>query len=132
MLQAGRPKYLTFTMAEATTAASAEIEEMHALYLSGGKARRMAPHVVYADATCPHAGCTQSMQAIDFRLEAFGRGVHDPLVRAWWDDRGFAGKCPRCGGWVHFTVRGKRAIDAATAAALPQLPENWHTAATIL
>jgi len=72
------------------------------------------------------------MQAIDFRLEAHGRAVHDPLVRAWWSDVGFAGRCPQCGGWIHFTIRAKRAITAAEAAQLPQLPDNWHTLATIL
>jgi hypothetical protein len=92
----------------------------------------MAPHVVYRDAGCPHKGCGQSLQAIDFRLEAFGRAVHDPLVRAWWSDAGFAGQCPGCGGWIHFTIRGKRAIEAAEATSLPQLPANWADEAVIL
>ena len=74
----------------------------------------------------------QRLQAIDFRLEAHGRGVHDPLVRAWWSDAGFAGRCPGCGGWIHFTIRGKRAITAEEASQLPQLPDNWATQATIL
>jgi hypothetical protein len=72
------------------------------------------------------------MQAIDFRLEAYGKAIHDPLVRAWWEDAGFAGRCPRCHGWIHFTIRGKQAISDAEAAGLPQLPEDWHTVATIL
>jgi len=72
------------------------------------------------------------MQAIDFRLEDHGRAVHDPLVRAWWSDLGFVGRCPRCGGWVHFTIRGKSAITAADAAGYPQLPDDWYVKATIL
>ena len=92
----------------------------------------MAPHVVYHEAGCPHRGCRQNLQAIDFRLEAFGAAIHDPLVRAWWDDVGFAGQCPSCGGWIHFTIRGKQAIDEATAQSLPQLPANWADEAVIL
>jgi hypothetical protein len=65
-------------------------------------------------------------------LEEHGRPVHDPLVRAWWDDTGFAGRCPACGGWIHFTIRGKRAIDDAEATTLPQLPANWFDTATVM
>jgi hypothetical protein len=72
------------------------------------------------------------MQAIDFRLEAHGRPVHDPLVRAWWDDTGFVGRCPRRGGRIHFTIRAKRAVTAEEAARYPQLSDNWHALATIL
>jgi hypothetical protein len=72
------------------------------------------------------------MQAIDFRLEDHGRAVPDPLVRSWWDDTGFAGRCPQCGGWIHFTIRGKRAITPEEAAEYPQLPDDWHVKATIL
>ena len=109
-----------------------EREQMHALYRKGGVERQMAPHVVYQDAVCPHADCGQPMQAIDFRLEDHGRAVHDPLVRAWWDDRGFVGRCPHCRGWIHFTIRAKRAITEEEAARYPRLPENWHEKATIL
>ena len=109
-----------------------ELEQMHSLYRQGGREREMAAHIVYADATCPHAGCEQHMQAIDFRVETFGKEVHDPLVRAWWDDTGFAGRCPGCHRWIHFTIRAKRAISAEEAAQLPQLPDDWHTAAIIL
>ena len=109
-----------------------ELEAMHEAYRHGGEERQMAPHVVYSDAGCPHPGCGEKLQAIDFRLEAHGRPVHDPLVQAWWNDTGFAGRCPSCGGWIHFTIRGKRAITDAEAAGLPQLPQGWHKAATIL
>jgi hypothetical protein len=109
-----------------------ELERMHALYRQGGLERGMAPHIVYADDLCPHAGCTQRMQAIDFRVEVYGPGVHDPLVRAWWSDIGFAGQCPTCGGWVHFTIQNKRALTADEASVLPKLPHDWHKNATIL
>jgi hypothetical protein len=72
------------------------------------------------------------MQAIDFRVEAYGPTVHDPLVRAWWSDIGFAGKCPGCGSWIHFTIQGKRAITEDEASVLPRLPDDWHQNATIL
>jgi hypothetical protein len=109
-----------------------EREEMHALYRRGGQERQWALHIVYPDAVCPHVGCGQRMQAIDFRLEDHGRAIHDPLVRAWWNDTGFVGRCPQCGGWVHFTIRAKRAVTAEEAAHHPQLPDNWHEVATIL
>ncbi|QDV32932.1 hypothetical protein [Tautonia plasticadhaerens] len=92
----------------------------------------MAPHVVYPEASCPHPDCNHPLQAIDFRLEDYGKAVHDPLVTAWWADTGFAGRCPSCGGWIHFTILGKRAIPAEDAARLPNLPDDWHSNATIL
>lgn len=109
--------------ADSTTPAAGELDRMHALYRLGGQERQWAPQIVYSDATCPHVDCDQQMQAIDFRLEGHGRAVQDPLVRAWWDDTGFAGRCPRCGGWVLFTIRAKRAITAEEAARYPQLPD---------
>lgn len=109
-----------------------DLQAMYALYREGGSKRRIVPRVVYRDRSCPHAGCHQSLEGIDFRLEGFGRSVCDPLVRAWWDDVGFAGQCPACGGWIHFTIRDKRAIDEATAHALPRLPANWAEEAVIL
>lgn len=108
------------------------LDEMHDLYRRGGAEQNMAPHVVYQDGRCPHEGCHQSLHAIDFRLEAFGRLVHDPLVRAWWNDTGFSGRCPGCGNWIHFTIRGKRAINGDEASTLPQLPSNWASEAVIL
>ena len=104
-----------------------EHDAMHELYRGGGQKRQIAPHVIYSEAVCPHAGCDQRMQAIDFRLEDYGRSVHDPLVRAWWDDTGFAGQCPNCGGWIHFTIRGKRAIFEDEAKQLPRLPAAGTT-----
>ena len=110
---------------------SAERERMHDLYREGGAKRKMAPHAIYAEEGCPH-GCGFRLQAIDFRLEDYGPAVHDPLVRAWWSDTGFAGRCPNCSQWIHFTIRGKRAISADEADHLPKLPDDWSTVALIL
>jgi hypothetical protein len=109
-----------------------ELDQMHSIYRQGGQDRQMAPHVVYSEPTCPHRGCSQQMQAVDFRLEDHGRAIHDPLVRAWWNDTGFVGRCPHCGGWIHFTIRAKTAITADEAAKYPQLPDGWFANATIL
>jgi hypothetical protein len=119
-------------VAGAVPPTSDEIDQMHDLYRQGGLERQMAPRIVYAEPTCPHPGCSEPMQALDFRIEDHGRLMHDQLVRAWWNDTGFAGRCPHCGGWVHFTIRAKRAISAEEAADLPQLPHDWHRTATIL
>ena len=101
-------------MAEISSGALAptteELDQMHALYRQGGQERQIAPHIVYPEPTCPHIGCGEPMQAIDFRLEDHGRAVQDPLVRAWWNDTGFVGRCPHCDGWIHFTIRSKRAL----------------------
>ena len=75
------------------TPTAEELAQMHAKYLDRGRLRHVQPNIVYAAPTCPHTGCGQRMQAIDFRLEAYGPAVHDPLVRAWWNDSGFAGRC---------------------------------------
>ncbi len=117
---------------EAMTPSVEELEQMHALYRQGGQEQQMAPQIVYPETSCPHDDCDQPMQAIDFRLEDHGRAVHDPLVRAWWNDTGFVGRCPRCGGWIHFTIRAKRPITADEAVQYPQLPDDWHIKATIL
>jgi len=120
------------TLAKRAASSVEEMDRMHAVYRQGGGERQMAPHIVYAEPGCPHAGCTMRMQAIDFRVEAYGPAVHDPLVRAWWNDTGFAGRCPACGGWIHFTIRGKRAITPEEAEQLPQLPADWHANAILL
>ena len=109
-----------------------EMKHMDAVYRQGGQERHMAPHIVYGEAGCPYPDCGQKLQALDFCLETYGPSVHDPLVRAWWDDTGFAGRCPTCGGWIHFTIHGKRTITDAEAALLPRLPDDWNTNAVIL
>jgi hypothetical protein len=55
---------------------AAELDEMRALYRQGGADHARAPHVVYRVSQCPHPGCTQNRQAINFRLEAFGGAIH--------------------------------------------------------
>lgn len=109
-----------------------ELDRMHDFYRRGGQERQMAPHIVYHEVGCPHPDCGQPLQAIDFRLEDHGRVVHDPLVQAWWNDTGFAGRCPHCRGWIRFTIREKRALTEEEAGQYPQLPENWHANAVIL
>ena len=47
-------------------------------------------------------------------------------------DAGFAGRCPNCDGWIHFTIHGKKAISAEEAEALPKLPDDWYANALIL
>src|SRR6516162_9965443 len=107
--------------AEAVIPTAEEIEQMHDIYRQGGLERQMAPHIVYAEPTCPHPGCSEPMQALDFRLEDHGRTIHDPLVRAWWNDTGFVGQCPHYDGWIHFTIGAKRALTPEEAAGFPQL-----------
>jgi hypothetical protein len=119
----------TFTPPKST---AAELAAMHEIYRAGGEQRAMAPHVIYQDPECPHNDCHQRLQAIDFRLEAHGREVHDALVRAWWADTGFAGRCPACHGWIHFTIRGKRAVSDDDASKLPKLPDAWFDEAVVL
>ena len=87
-----------------------------------------SPHVHYDDPKCPHAGCSQTMEWIDFKLELFNdpERVYKPLVRSWWDGTGFVGRCPGCQGWIHFTTRGTEAADDEQAGRLPQLPPEWH------
>jgi hypothetical protein len=111
---------------------SEQLDQMHALYRQGGQERQTVPHIVYPQGSCPHEDCDQPMQAIGFRLKDHGRAIHDPLVRAWWDDTGFAGRCPRCGGWIQFTIRAQRAITEKETAGYPQLPDDWHAKATIV
>src|SRR5207249_3644187 len=82
-----------------------ELEELDRFYRAGGLQRMASPHIHYHDSKCPHAGCNHGMEWIDFQLELHGEPerIYKPLVRAWWDGTGFAGRCPVCNGWIHFT-----------------------------
>jgi hypothetical protein len=120
------------TAADLEKPTTEERHHMHALYRQGGQDRHRPPHIIYQEVTCSHPGCGQKMQGIDFRLDNYGPAIHDPLVKAWWNDTGFAGRCPNCGGWIHFTIHGKTAIAGQEANALPQLPEAWYANALIL
>ena len=55
---------MTETRTDGMTPTAEELDEIHANYRKGGEEHEMAPHVVYSDTTCPHAGCEQRMQAI--------------------------------------------------------------------
>lgn len=109
----------------------AEIEEMDRIYREGGLRQMASPHVHYHDALCPHPGCGHKMEWIDFQLELFGdlENVYKPLVRAWWEGTGFAGRCPVCQGWVHFTTLRMNMLNDEAAAKIPRLPDQWHTVA---
>ena len=110
---------------------AAEIEELDRFYRDGGLRAMASPHVHYENSTCPHPDCEHTMEWIDFRLELHGDpdGVYKPLVRAWWEGTGFAGRCPACQNWIRFTTLRMEPIDEEQAAALPSLPENWHSVA---
>ncbi len=115
-----------------STASPGELDRMVDVYRRGGQKKRMAPDIAYPEAVRPHDGCDMPMQAIDLRLEDYSRAVHDPLVRTSWDDRDFVGRCPRCGGWIHFTNRVKRSIGADEAPRYSRVPDSWYAAAAIL
>jgi hypothetical protein len=71
------------------------------------------------------------MEWIDFKPELHGDtdGIYKPLVRAWWEGRGFVGRCPVCSEWIHFTSLRMEAVDEDSPIRYPHLPENWHTVA---
>lgn len=108
-----------------------EMEKLDRFYREGGLRQMASPHVHYDDGNCPHPGCTHKMEWIDFQLELFGdpEGIYKPLVRAWWEGTGFAGRCPACQSWIHFTTLRMEALTDDEASQLPQLPDNWHTVA---
>ena len=110
---------------------SAEIEELDRFYRDGGLRQMASPHVHYHDPNCPHPDCRQKMEWIDFQLELYGdpEGIYKPLVRAWWEGTGFAGRCPTCNGWIRFTTPRMEALSDDEANGLPRLPDNWHTVA---
>ena len=64
-------------------------------------------------------------------LEDHGRAVQDQLVRLV-ERHGICRPCPHCDGWIHFTIRSKRAITPDEAAQYPQLPDDWHARANPL
>ena len=115
-------------MAKPSTLPRDEIERLDRTYRDGGLRVMASPHVHYDDPACPHPGCGHRMEWIDFKLELHGdpKGVYEPLVRAWWDGTGFAGRCPGCGGWLRFTTLGvSPLVDEDAARSLPRLPVNW-------
>lgn len=85
-----------------------------------------SPHVHYAESNCPHPGCPQRLDWIDFRLEFHEDDVEKPLMRAWHGGNGFAARCPTCQRWIQFTQARMWAISEDQAAQMPQLPGDWH------
>jgi hypothetical protein len=114
-------------MSKPSTLPRAEVERLDQFYREGGLRVMASPHVHYDDPACPHPGCVQKMEWIDFKLELHNdpEGVYKPLVRSWWEGPGLAGRCPSCGGWVRFATLGMTALDDDEARTVPQLPTNW-------
>ena len=120
-------------MLQSKTLSRTELEALDRFYCEGGLRAMASPHIHYDDVDCPHPGCGQRMEWIDFKLELHGapEGVDKPLVRSWWGGPGFAGRCPSCGGWLQFTTLGMVACDDEEAARLPQLPVGWASVAQL-
>jgi hypothetical protein len=118
-------------MSKASTVSSAELVVLDRFYREGGLRAMASPHVHYDDPACPHSGCTHQMEWIGFKLELHGdpEGIYKPLVRSWWEGRGFVGRCPGCSQWIQFTTLGTEAISEGRADQYPQLPDNWHAVA---
>jgi hypothetical protein len=87
--------------------------------------------VHYHEPACPHPGCPQRLEWIDFQLELVGdpEAVYKPLVRSWWEGVGFVGRCPGCAGWIRFTTLRMEAVSDDQATQYPRLPDNWHAVA---
>ena len=100
-------------MSKASTISTAELETLDRFYREGGLRAMASPHVHYDEPTCPHPGCSHQMEWIDFKLELHGdpEGIYKPLVRAWWEGRGFVGRCPSCQDWIRFTTLEMEAVD---------------------
>jgi hypothetical protein len=118
-------------MSRSSTLSSAELETLDRFYREGGLRAMASPHVHYDEPACPHPGCGHRMEWLDFKLDLHGdpEGIDKPLVRAWWENRGFVGRCPNCQGWIRFTTLEMEAVDEDQAAQYSRLPENWHTLA---
>ena len=109
----------------------AEVAELDRIYREGGLRQMASPHIHYHDGACPHPDCGHKMEWIDFQLELHGdpENIYKPLVRAWWEGTGFAGRCPNCNGWIRFTTLRMEALSEDEASHLPRLPDTWHTVA---
>jgi hypothetical protein len=118
-------------MSKASILSRAELETLDGFYREGGLRAMASPHVHYDDPACPHPGCSHRMDWIDFELDLRGdpEGIHNPLVRAWWEGRGFVGRCPGCSNWIRFTILGMEAIPDDRADQYARLPNDWHSVA---
>lgn len=67
-----------------TTLSRADREALDRVYRERGRNAMASPHIHYDDAACPHEGCPQTMEWIDFKLDLHGdpEGVYRPLVRS--------------------------------------------------
>jgi hypothetical protein len=119
------------TMPKNSTLDAAELTRLDRIYREGGLRKMASPHIHYHEPACPHAGCGHKMEWIDFQLELFGdpEGIYKPLVKAWWEGNGFAGRCPSCGGWIRFTTLRMEPLTDDEAAAQLKLPDHWATVA---
>jgi hypothetical protein len=119
------------TMIRNPTLDAAEIARLDRIYREGGLRNMASPHIHYRDGTCPHPGCGYKMEWIDFQLELFGdaEGIYKPLVKAWWEAKGFAGRCPSCNGWIRFTTLAMEPLSDEQADAQLKLPDHWATVA---
>ena len=119
------------SLLKATTLSPEELSELDRFYREGGLLCLASPHVHYDDPNCPHPGCGQRMEWIDFKLELHGdpEGVYKPLAQSWWGGTGFVGRCPGCQRWIRFTTMKMGAVDESQAGGLPQLPADWPTMA---
>lgn len=118
-------------MMKNSTLDAKEIARLDRIYHEGGLETMASPHIHYQEPTCPHSGCGHKMEWIDFQLEPFGdaEGIYKPLVKAWWEGTGFAGRCPSCHGWIRFTTLRMEALTDELAGAYRKLPEQWATVA---
>jgi hypothetical protein len=118
-------------MSKTTSFTPIDIEELDKFYREGGLRAMASPHVHYDEPHCPHSGCSHLMEWIDFKLELHQDpdGVYKPLVRSWWEGRGFVGRCPHCQRWVRFTTLRMEAVEESEISRYPRLPDNWHTVA---
>lgn len=120
-------------MARITEVSASDLAAYDRIYREAGL-RAMAPPIVrYDEPSCPHVGCGRRLAWIAFNLESHEdpERVYEPLTRAWWEGRGFAGRCPSCGGWIGFTTRGMRKLTDGEADQLEQLPDDWAGRARI-
>ncbi|MGE3818885.1 MAG: hypothetical protein AB7I30_05575 [Isosphaeraceae bacterium] len=120
-------------MSKASDPTVSELLELDRFHREGGLRAMASPHVHHDVPNRPYEGCDQPMEWIDFKLELPGEPerVYKPLATAWWSGLGFAGRCPSCQGWVHFSTLGTEAIDDPGKAGLPRLPDRWREVARI-
>ena len=120
-------------MIKSPTLSRAELESLDRFYREGGLRAMVSPHVHYDDPACPHAGCTQRLEWIDFKLELHGdpEGNHTPLVRSWWEgwDLSEVARMPRLDS-LHDAWDGCPRTRTSRSG-LPRLPENWAAVAQI-